>query len=269
MLRMPAVAGQFYPDNAKELKAFLGKSINKDCDRISAIGCVLPHAGYVYSGSVVAETVSCLRIPNTCIIVGPNHTGVGADFSIMSEGTWTTPLGDVKINSELASAIMKRCQLLEEDTTAQTREHSLEVELPFLQYINPKVRIVPIVVSVGGIEDYRNIGTSIGKAVKDLKLSGDVLFVASSDMTHYEEDKIARQKDNLAIEAIVVLDENKLLDVVAENDVSMCGVVPVSILITYAKTLGAKSAKLVKYQTSGDTTKDYSSVVGYAGLILN
>ena len=269
MLRMPEVAGQFYPGKAVELRELLDKIVDKKSKKINCLGCMLPHAGYAYSGLVAAETISRVKVANTCIIIGPNHTGLGGQFSIMKEGSWNLPFGDVKINSNLAEKFIENCGLLEVDNIAHEREHSLEVIVPFLQYLNPKVEIVPIVASVGNLDNYRDIGQRLAAVVKSEGIQKDVLFIASSDMTHYEDDKIVRKKDNLAIEAILELNEEKLLVCLKMNKISMCGFVPVSIMLSYSKSLGAQKAQLIKYETSGDTTGDFSSVVGYAGVIVN
>jgi len=266
---MPAVAGQFYPGKAAELRKLLDKIVDKNSKKSNCLGCILPHAGYVYSGLVAAETISRVKVPNTCIIIGPNHTGLGSRFSIMKEGSWRLPFGDVKINSNLAAKLIENCGFLEVDNIAHEREHSLEVIVPFLQYLNPAVEIVPIVAALSSLKDYRDIGEQIASVVKSDYTQNEVLFVASSDMTHYEEDKIARRKDNLALEAILALNEEKLISSLEANDISMCGFVPVSIMLAYSKYLGAKKAQLIKYQTSADASGDLSSVVGYAGVIIN
>jgi AmmeMemoRadiSam system protein B len=184
----------------------------------------------------------------------------------MTKGTWKTPLGETEINSELGKRILVSSSYLEEDYLAHQFEHSLEVQVPFLQYFKPDVRIVPIVLAHASGAIYKKIGRELASAIKESKKG--IIILASSDMTHYEPHEIARRKDSQAIEAIVDLDEDELLRRVDKFDISMCGYAPVVSLISAAKELGAKKAELIKYQTSGDTSGDYGSVVGYAGIIV-
>lgn len=267
-LRKPAVAGQFYPSSRQELKKQIEAFIPAKAEKIDAIACILPHAGYIYSGRVAAETVSRLIIKDTVILLGPNHTGYGTEFSIMTQGSWQTPLGEIKIESGLASRILKNSEYLKDDNAAHLYEHSLEVELPFLQYFKTDFKIVPIVIASSRIEALKAIGKTIASTVVESKLKGSVLMVASSDMTHYEPQGEAERKDKQAIEAIIELNEDKLFERIRKLDISMCGYAPVIAMIAAAKALGAKTAQLIKYQTSGDVTGDKTSVVGYAGLIL-
>jgi AmmeMemoRadiSam system protein B len=261
MIRKPVVAGQFYPASASELKAMIEGMVKEE-----AIGLVLPHAGYVYSGPVAAAVISRIKFKDTFIIMGPNHTGSGKPLSIMTEGVWKTPLGEVKIDSELAKKILATSKHLQEDKTAHLYEHSIEVQLPFLQYFKPDFELVPIIFGYAGGSIYKEIGKEIAKAVK--KLGKEVVIIASSDMTHYEPQESARKKDIQAIEAMLDLNEDELLKRVDELNISMCGYAPAVSLIVAAKELGATGTELVKYQTSGDVTGDYSAVVGYAGIII-
>lgn len=262
-IRKPAVAGQFYPGKEDALRKSIEKMIVGVQEKIKAIGVVSPHAGYIYSGPAAGELYSNVEIPGTVIILGPNHTGIGSPYAIMTEGKWQTPLGEVEIEEGLAKELLKANSLFQEDADAHKFEHSLEVQVPFLQYYSPFVKIVPIV--VGGA-DFDEIGKALGETLK--KHKGDFLIVASSDMTHYEPDEIARKKDNMAIEAILKLDEKEMLQKIKRYDISMCGYGPTAIMLIAAKILGAKNAKLIKYMTSGDTSGDYSAVVGYAGLAV-
>lgn len=266
MIREPVVAGQFYPGSPASLEAQLSKLIDKKAVKQEVIGAVSPHAGYVYSGAVAGATLSRIQFKDTFIIMGPNHTGYGKLFSIMTEGTWRTPLGDVKIDSKLGKQILAESQNLEEDRVAHLYEHSIEVQVPFLQYLKKDIKIVPIVLSHASRAVYKEIGKAIAKAIKDTK--AEAVIIASSDMTHYEPHETAKRKDNQAIAAILDLDEDELLNRVEKLNISMCGYAPTAALISAAKELGAKRAELVKYQTSGDVTGDYSGVVGYAGIIL-
>ncbi len=241
--------------------------IDPASEKQDAIGVIMPHAGYVYSGQTAGLTISKVDLKKTVIILGTNHTGSGERFSIMTSGTWLTPLGEVKIDSEIARSILKEGTMLKEDPLAHMQEHSIEVEVPFLQYLNSDIKIVPITVSPdAGLSECRKLGEDIASGFKKIGRSG--LFMASTDMTHYESEESARAKDKLAIDAVLEMDEEKLFDVVKKNHLSMCGLPAACALISVCKNLGAKKSGLVKYQTSGDTSGDYSSVVGYAGMII-
>jgi AmmeMemoRadiSam system protein B/AmmeMemoRadiSam system protein A len=266
MVRNPVVAGQFYPASASQLKQMIESMVDKKVEKEEAIGLVSPHAGYVYSGPVAGAVISRVQLKDTCIIIGPNHTGRGKPLSIMAHESWKTPLGEVAIDAEMAEQILASSRHLQEDRAAHQMEHSIEVQLPFLQYFRPDIRIVPIMLSFAHSEAYKEIGQSIARAIQ--KLNRSAVIMASSDMTHYEPQESAQRKDRQAIDAILKLDEDELLKRVEELHISMCGYAPAVSLISAAKALGARSAKLVKYQTSGDTTGDYSSVVGYAGIII-
>ncbi len=273
-IRKPSVAGQFYSASrqslTQEIEGLLGEGLfaKEEIGRYDALACMLPHAGYMYSGSVAAKTVSQIKIKDKIILLGPNHTGYGAQFSMVKEGAWQTPLGEVPIESELAEELLSGCKYLEEDNLAHAHEHSLEVELPLLQYFNKKIAIVPIAFFPAEAQILGEIGRDIANVIKRLNLQSTTLLVASSDMTHYEPQAQAQKKDSAAIQAILDLDEKGLLDKVRELEISMCGYVPVTVMLVAAKELGAKKAKLVKYQTSGDVTQDKTSVVGYAGVII-
>lgn len=246
------------------ISSYADKTAQKD----DVIGCMLPHAGYVYSGRVAVETVSKIKIKDTVVLLGPNHTGLGADFSIMTQGTWQTPLGNVKINEELARLFLNKSEYLKSDSLAHANEHSLEVELPILQYFKDDFKIVPVAVMSNDLSMLNEVAQNLAGIINEKNLKNSTMFIASSDMTHYESQKSAEEKDALAIKAICALDEQKLWSAVKEKDISMCGYAPVTVLIKAAKLLGAKGAKLIKYQTSGDTTGDRSSVVGYAGITI-
>ncbi|MCM8791742.1 MAG: AmmeMemoRadiSam system protein B [Candidatus Omnitrophica bacterium] len=267
-IRKSAVAGQFYPAEVHKLKSIIEQSVIRDAARREVIACILPHAGYIYSGRVAIETVSYIKVKERVIILGPNHTGIGKPFGVMSEGRWQMPFGDIEIDSNLAKLLLEKCNNLEEDVISHLYEHSLEVELPILHYFKDDFKFVPITVMSNDIEAYKKNGKDIAKIIKELNLQSQVLMVASTDMTHYESQNSAEKKDYQAIEAILALDEDKLLERVEHYNISMCGYGPVAIALSYAKNLGAKKAELIKYQTSGDVTKDYTSVVGYAGIII-
>ena len=270
MLRHPAVAGRFYPGNPDELRAeargYLTQAAPTNQVPVRAVGCIAPHAGYVYSGHVAGAVFARVEVPRRCIVLCPNHTGVGRALAIMSEGAWQTPLGDVPIDTELAESLKRRFPALQEDSSAHRAEHAAEVELPFLLLRQPELRIVPIALGTGQFE----ILEELGKAVADViaAQSEPVFTVASSDMNHYESDVVTRGKDHRAIERILTLDPRGLFDVVTQQNISMCGFGPAVAMLTAARQLGAKSAELVKYATSGDISGDRNVVVGYAGIIV-
>jgi len=270
MIRNPAVAGQFYPDKREDLSLEIERLTGRiPAEKEDALGMVLPHAGYVYSGAVAASVLAAVNPRPTYIIMGPNHTGLGLPFSISASDLWKTPLGDAKIDGKLTDRILKDCDLVRKDEFAHIHEHSIEVQLPFLQKFCAAFTFVPIVVTPANLEVYRSIGSSMARSIKELNMEKSVSIIASSDMTHYESQKSAKDKDSKALEAIMNLDEEALIKRVRELDITMCGFAPVAIMIAAVKGLGAKKARLVKYQTSADVSGDNSSVVGYAGVIIN
>lgn len=266
MIRNPIAAGRFYPGMASTLQAEIHQLVSRNVPKEEVIGLISPHAGYPYSGLVAAATLSRVAFRDTFIILGPNHTGRGAPFSIMAEGTWQTPLGEMSIDTEMARALLRHSDLLEEDAEAHRYEHSIEVQLPFLQYFKKNVRFVPVCLFPAEREIYQAIGKALARAVRDRK--NEAIIMASSDMTHYEPHDRAKKKDAQAIEAILNLDADMLLDRIEAHHITICGYAPIACLLTAAKELGATKAELVRYQTSGDATGDYESVVGYAGVII-
>ena len=266
MVRNPVVAGQFYPGSADQLRSVIRGLVDEEAVKEDVIGLLSPHAGYIYSGPVAGATISRIKFKDTFVIMGPNHTGSGQPLSIMTEGVWKTPLGEVEIDSELGKQILAASDYLQEDQVAHQHEHSIEVQLPFLQYFKSDIKLVPIVIAYASGAIYKEIGQGIARAIKEL--DKEVVIIASSDMTHYEPQESARRKDTQAIEAMLNLNEDELLRRVQELDISMCGYAPAVSLISAAKELGAEEAELVRYQTSGDTSGDYASVVGYAGIII-
>jgi AmmeMemoRadiSam system protein B len=267
-VRHPAVAGRFYPGDPEVLRdevlAYLSQMPAQK--PVRALGCIVPHAGYVYSGHVAGTVFAGLNIPKLCLVMCPNHTGMGRALAIMSEGVWQTPLGEVGIHSALAAALMQRCPLLQEDSMAHRNEHAAEVELPFLQVRQPQIKFVPIALGTGQFEVLEQLGDAIADVVAEQ--NDPVLIIASSDMNHYESDAITRVKDRSAIEPILKLDARALYEVVTEQNVSMCGFGPAVAMLTATKKLGATSAELLKYATSGDISGDRDLVVGYAGVIV-
>ena len=265
-VRHPAVAGQFYSRNPDKLRTEIKSFTETKAQPIAALGCVAPHAGYMYSGHVAGAVYARLELPETFIILCPNHTGMGTPLSIMSEGEWETPLGQAQIDSGVASDLKSRCPLLNEDAGAHRYEHAIEVQLPFLQARREHFTFVPIAVGTSRFEALHSLGNAVGQSVK---ASGKpVLIIASSDMNHYESDSITRRKDARAIERLLALDPQGLYDVVTGENISMCGYGPAVAMLTAAGILGAKSAELIKYATSGDISGDRDAVVGYAGIVV-
>ncbi|MFH1355066.1 MAG: AmmeMemoRadiSam system protein B [Candidatus Omnitrophota bacterium] len=268
-IRRPVVAGQFYPSTAQEINEQISSFVDSNAQKENALACMLPHAGYLYSGKVAAQTISRINLRNRIILLGPNHTGKGEAFSIMTEGLWQTPLGDIEIDSVLAKDLLNNSNFLKDDALAHTDEHSLEVELPILQYFKADFKIIPIAFRGEDPDTLKKIGTELAALLKKKDNLDSTLIVASSDMTHYEPQEDAKRKDNEAIQAILALNEDKLLERIVNLNISMCGYAPVIAMLTAVKLLGAKEAKLISYQTSASVTKDNESVVGYAGIVIN
>jgi MEMO1 family protein len=268
MVRNPARAGQFYAGSKNALLSEVEALIEPKAKKENVIGVVSPHAGYMYSGAVAGSVLSSVKPKKTYVIMGPNHTGLGEQFGLDANASWKTPLGDVEVDRALADEIMKNSPLVKSDSLCHAGEHSVEVQIPFLQVLQKSFTFVPIVVSYATLDEYRQVGKAIARSIKNLSLEKDVAIIASSDMTHYESQESAKQKDSIAINAVLKLDEKKLVGVIAEYDISMCGYAPTAIMLAAAKELGATKARLVKYQTSGDASGDYSAVVGYAGIII-
>lgn len=266
MERQAVVAGSFYPDSAGEINRMMERFIDPGAEKRDAVAVVAPHAGYVYSGRVAGATYSQVNIPHRVIILAPNHTGMGARLSLYPGEAWHTPLGRVPVDRELNRFLKEGCDALEEDERAHLREHSAEVQVPFLQHLQPDLKISVIVIATQEFAILSALGSALAAAVKG---AGEpVLVVASSDMTHFESQNVANKQDRLAISRIEAMDPKGLLGTVTAQKISMCGVAPVTAALIASHGLGAKSAKLVMYETSGDVTGDMSSVVGYAGVII-
>jgi len=270
-LREPAVAGQFYEGDPTRLIKQIEGLIDWDRERVTAKGMVSPHAGLMYSGRAAGAVYSAIEGADTFIILGPNHQGLGSDFSIMTEGVWDGPIGRVRVDTDLAREIFKRSKYLADDPLAQSKEHSLEVQLPFIQYFFPDAQIVPISMSHYSPDDRflevcEQTGDAIAAAIGEFRHK--VTIVASTDLTHYEPADRARENDRAAIDAIIAMDAEGLFRQVGERGISMCGYGPVAAMLFACARLGAKDARLVKYMSSADITGDRSSVVGYASLIV-
>lgn len=267
IVRHPAVAGRFYPRNPETLRADVLSYISPRQEPVSALGCVVPHAGYIYSGQVAGAVYARINLPKRCFLLCPNHTGMGPPLSIMSSGSWETPLGPAAVDSILANNLKQKFPLLNEDAEAHRSEHAAEVQIPFLQATRPDCAFVPIALGTAQFEILENLGLAMAEVVA--AQNEPMLIIASSDMNHYESDAVTRIKDHKAIDRILALDPRGLFDVVIEENISMCGFGPTVVMLTAAKRLGAKAAALIKYATSGDVSGDREMVVGYAGIVVS
>ncbi len=272
-VRQPAVAGRFYPADAQRLRAEVetfttarADAVADSAPKIHALGCIVPHAGYIYSGHVAGAVYRRLDLPRRMVILCPNHTGMGEPLAIMSRGAWHTPLGDAVIDEEMADHLKALMPLLTEDQEAHRSEHALEVQLPFLQVLAPEFQFVPITVGTGNFEVLSALGVVIGAVAAEA--SEPPLVIASSDMNHYESDDITRVKDRRAIDQVLALDPRGLYEIVHEARISMCGYGPAVVMLTAARKLGATQAQLVRYATSGDVSGERDQVVGYAGIAV-
>jgi AmmeMemoRadiSam system protein B len=269
MIRLPAVAGKFYPDEPGRLCAaldtFLGVGAGTE-KKIRARACIVPHAGYVYSGEVAGEVYRSIEIPARAILIGPRHFPRGASLAILSDGSWQTPLGLAPIDRPLAEKIIRAFPALREDAVAHGAEHSLEVQLPFLQRLVPSFSFVPIVIGPAQWETLEALGHALAGVIA--AESEPVLLVASSDMNHYESDAVTRVKDRKAIDRILALEPRKLFDTVRDEQISMCGYAAAVAVLVAARDLGATRATLIRYATSGEVNGDMESVVGYAGVAI-
>lgn len=266
MKRYPAVAGQFYYGDAPKLTHQVEQYVDKNAKKEKAIGIVSPHAGLIYSGAVAGAVYSSIEFPETFILIGPNHTGLGAQISIVESGEWEIPTGVLPVDEKISYRIAKNVPIVTKDSQAHLFEHSLEVQLPFIVYFSKEVKIVPVVILSASINECRMLGEGIAKSVKEAGYT--VVVVASTDMSHYVHDDVAKQQDKKAIDKITSLDPEGLYEIVLRERISMCGYLPVTAMLFAAKALGAQSARLVRYSTSAEVSGDYDHVVGYSGIIL-
>jgi AmmeMemoRadiSam system protein B len=266
LIRKPHVAGSFYPSDPSELREFFESGFQPVKQLIAAKAIIVPHAGYVYSGKTTAHVVSRIQVPETVVLIGPNHHGIGEEFTIDPEGAWETPLGRVPVDSSLVSALMKRSRHLTANASAHQYEHSLEVVVPFLQKKNPSVRIVPLLINTMHLHRVKSVALECADILASKGES--VLIAVSTDMSHYESDETTRRKDQFALRAIENLDPDALVHAVQDYRITMCGFVPVFMLLVMHEILHFRKAVLVDYRTSADATGDYERVVGYAGFVL-
>jgi AmmeMemoRadiSam system protein B len=275
-VREPAVSGIFYPKDPNELDSNL-QSLFKDpnfgpgklppsSSNERIYGMVCPHAGYMYSGAVAANgyyEVSSSKF-ESAIIIGPNHYGLGSDIALMNNGSWKTPLGEISIDTELSHEIYQNCNIVNVDELAHSRDHCIEVQLPFLQYIREEFKIVPIIL----VDQDKNTCLKLSNGIYEVIKNKNFLLIASSDLTHYESNSQAHEKDNLLISSILSLDIEAFYSVLFSFNVTACGYGAIATVMEISKKLGAKKGKLLKYATSGDIAGDTKSVVGYSSILF-
>jgi AmmeMemoRadiSam system protein B len=265
-VRQPAVAGSFYDSHPEKLERHVRSLLPSGAVPRPAIGAIVPHAGYVYSGPVAGAVYGRLRLPRVAVVLCPNHTGRGRRAALDPSESWRTPLGDVPLARPLALRLLALAPSLEEDAEAHRREHSLEVQLPFLRILRPDVEIVPVCLREPSLPLCREVGEALGKLVSEAE--EPPILLASSDMNHYEPRAVGRAKDDLALARIEALDAEGLFRTVLSQSISMCGFLPATALLFAARALGARRAEVAARRDSGDETGDDSSVVGYAGVVI-
>lgn len=270
MTRMPAVAGYFYPAQESKLHQEVAAFLASSKTPRPALGVVSPHAGYVYSGAVAGKVFAEVEIPKRVILLGPNHTGRGAWAALSPNHSWQTPLGEVQLNRELGEHLREIYPDLTEDAAAHQREHSLEVQVPFLQIKQSHLSLLPLCLSHFSYGECEALGEAIAQVIQEQQQRNQepILLVASSDMNHYESQEETLEKDNLALEPLLNLDPAGLYQTVHENNISMCGIIPVTVMLVATRKLGATRATLIDHKTSGDVSGDYDAVVGYAGVVV-
>ena len=269
MLRLPAVAGRFYPSDPIELSAVVREHARSEpgAEKIRVKACLVPHAGYIYSGHVAGAVLSRIALPRRIVILGVRHFPRGQQVAILSSGAWRTPLGDTPIDEPLAEALRAACPLLREDSVAHSAEHSLEVQLPFLQVLAPGFTFAPVALGTIRFEELVSLGEAVGRVLAASQ--EETLLLTTSDLNHYEDDAATRVKDGKAIEQLLALDARGLYDTCRNEKISMCGLGPAVAMLTALHGLGAKNAELVRYATSADVSGDTSAAVGYAGMIFS
>ncbi len=264
--RKAKLAGSWYPGTEESLTAQLDEFLPPELETGKAIGIVVPHAGYVYSGATAGRVYARVEVPGRVMVLCVNHKGMGAPLALWPDGSWETPIGELSVDAEATALILEKCPRLKADETAHSLEHSLEIQLPFIKRRNPRAQIVPISVGTHDPGALQCLGEAIASAARDLP--GETLTVASNDMTHFETASCARTHDDMALERVKALDPQGLLEVVARERISMCGAAPTATMLWAAQELGATGCELVDYSHSGMVTGDDSDVVAYAGLIV-
>jgi len=268
MTRKPYVAGQFYPAGREALRETLAGMVDPAAAKTKAIALVSPHAGYVYSGPVAGAVFSSAEIPGVAVILGPAHREIGPLFAIQAGGRWLTPLGESPVDEALAARIAAACPLVEDDARAHLLEHSLEVQLPFIQYLRGDISIVPVLVShLAGYAELETLGRAVAESIR--ADGRETLIVASTDMSHYVSQRTAEKKDMTAVRKVLDLDPAGLVETVASEGISMCGFQPTAAALVASLGLGAVKAELIRYATSGEASGNYAQVVGYAGIRIS
>ncbi len=266
MIRYPSVAGTFYPGQKDSLRKEVEGMIKLVKKRLKVIGLISPHAGYIYSGSCAGKGFGFIHIPDRVIILGVNHRGEGYPMAIDGYDKWSTPLGDIEVDDELRKKLSENSEVFGIDSIPSADEHSLEVQVPFIQVLNPKAKILPVTIGTINREMMKRGGEELGALISSSK--NDILMVASTDMSHYISSEDAKELDSLAIDAIKTMDPDKLYETVYSNRISMCGVGPTYIMMTAAGKLGADRGEVVEYTNSGETSGDFEHVVGYLSAYI-
>ncbi|MEN8222638.1 MAG: AmmeMemoRadiSam system protein B [Acidobacteriota bacterium] len=267
MIRYPSVAGTFYPGHKDTLKKEVEGMIEQKEKKTDVIGLISPHAGYIYSGSCAGKGFGSINIPDRIVILGVNHRGEGYPMAIDGNDKWATPLGDIEVDDDLRKRLSENSEVFGIDSVPAAEEHSLEVQVPFIQVLNPDARILPITIGTNNRDMMKNGGEELGALLAGIQ--DDILMVASTDMSHYISSEEAEKLDSLAIDAIKVMNPDQLYETVYSNGISMCGVAPTYIMMTAAGELGAKAGKVIQYTNSGETSGDFEHVVGYLSAIIN
>ncbi len=269
MLRLPTVAGRFYPSDPAELSTLVAEYTKEPSGliKVKAKACLVPHAGYIYSGPVTGAVFAKIHLPKRIVILGVRHRPPGSPAAIISQGAWRTPLGDASIDEDLAQKLLAACPLLSEDALAHSKEHSLEVQLPFLQTLDAGFTFVPIALGTANFETLVSVGEAIGRVFAAEEQ--DVLLLTTSDLNHYEDEAITRAKDAKAIERLLKLDARGLFDICRKEEISMCGLGPAVAMLTALQALKVDKPELIRYATSADVSGDTDTVVGYAGMIFS
>ncbi len=267
MVRKPIASGNFYPGAKSILEEELGKYIKFSAIKKKVIGLVSPHAGYIFSGACAGKGFGAVDVPGIVIILGVNHYGFGHPFAVDGHDSWQTPLGPAEVHKELREKLIKDSEIFEIDSNASIKEHSLEVQVPFVQYINPAAKILPITIAAADVQRLMAAGKEIAALIND-NPDDDILMVASTDMSHFISEERAREKDKKAIDKILLLDPEGLMNTVAMERISMCGAAPTAIMLSAALELGVQKAEVIDYTNSGRVMGDYNRVVAYLSMIV-
>jgi len=265
-IRNAVVAGSFYSSNAEELEKDLSKKIVDNVNKIKVKVLISPHAGYFYSGNCAGSGFGSVVIPDSVIILGLDHSGSGYSYSIDSHSKWQTPIGEVTVDKKMQEKLNDESDIFKIDEFTGMKEHSIEVQVPFIRYINPNAKILPIYISGYDFKELEIAGRDLASIID--KAEGDVLIVASTDMSHYVSADFAKEKDSLVIEQIEKLEPLGLMNTVIKEKVSMCGVSPVVVSLITAKILGASKTKIIKYTNSGEASGDFEQVVAYLSMVI-